>query len=47
MGNLDGGIKFQIHPRNEPPNIESFGMSVGASMQGSIDLHKITVSIQL
>ena len=44
LGNLVGGIKFQVHPRNMPPYIESFGMSVGAAMQASIDIKKVIVS---
>ena len=43
-GNLDGGIKFQVHPRNVPPEIERYGLSVPAGMQASIDVHKTTVS---
>ena len=45
-GNLDGGIKFQVHPRDEPPMIEMYGLSVASGAQASIDVHKVSVCTQ-
>lgn len=44
---MDGGIKVQVHTRHEPPQIESFGLSIAASMQASLDVHKVSVSLLL
>ena len=43
-GNLDGGIKFQVHPKNVPAEIEKHGSSVGAAMLAAIEVRKSTVS---
>ena len=42
-GNLDGGVKFQVHPRDEPPMVEMYGLSVPSGAQASIDVHKVSV----
>ena len=40
-GNLDGGIKFQVHPRGIPPEIEKYGLSIGGGVQAAIEIKKI------
>jgi len=41
QGNLDGGIKFQVHPATELPNVEEHGVSVGSSAQVTVELTKV------
>ena len=43
---MDGGFKFQVHPKNVPPQIEKFGMSMAAGMQASVEIHKKTVTLR-
>ena len=45
LGNLEGGVKFQVHPKNVPHDIESLGVSVGSAMQASVDIRKNVVSL--
>jgi len=41
QGNLDGGVKFQVHPATELPNVEEHGVSVGSSSQVTVELTKV------
>ena len=43
-GNLGGGIVFRVHPKDEMPDVERYGLSVGAGMQANIGIQKFTVS---
>ena len=46
-GNLGGGIKFQVHPKHVIPNIEKYGLAVGAGMQANVNIQKNTVTHSL
>jgi len=46
LGNLEGGVRFQVHPKNVPHDIESLGVSVGAAMQASVDIKKNLIHLQ-
>ncbi|XP_078484115.1 bile acid-sensitive ion channel [Ciona intestinalis] len=39
-GNSETGIKFQVHPQDEPPQVESLGHSVGVGLWASVQMHK-------